>query len=81
MPPFLFSSFVLSLHGASSSWLYPTVPASIETARVYFSHMWTVDGKMNSLIPAMMRDDRGPGPLLMLTAADEDAAVNHFKIY
>lgn len=47
LPPFLFSLFVPSLHRASFSWLSPTVSASIETALVYFSHMWTVDGKMN----------------------------------
>lgn len=59
--------------------LRPAVPASIETALVYFSHMWTVDGKMKF---THSRDDetrREAGAPLMLTAAVKDAAVNHFK--
>lgn len=81
LPSFLFSSFIPSLHGTLFFFLSPTAPASIETALVYFSHMWTVDGKMN--FTHSHDDERRweTGALLMLTAAAEDAAVNHFKMY
>lgn len=79
LPSFLFSSFILLLHRMFFFCLSPTVSASIETARIYFSHMWTVDGKMSFTHSHDDERQWETGALLMLTAAVEDAAVNHFK--
>ncbi|KAF3845057.1 hypothetical protein F7725_008220 [Dissostichus mawsoni] len=57
----------------------PTVSASIETTLLYFSHMWTADGKMN--FTHSLDDERRweTGAVLMLTAAVEDAAVGRHE--
>ncbi|KAI4804764.1 hypothetical protein KUCAC02_026380, partial [Chaenocephalus aceratus] len=57
----------------------PTVSASIETTLFSFSHMWTVDGKMN--FTHSLDDERRweTGVVLMFTAAVDDAADSLLK--